>query len=99
RLHEVQRVFCDQGGSQVDMHWVGEYLWRADVTPTGAFQVCAKDRAGNQACAGPGGNNGDSTAGHDDVIPPGGNGGGCCDATRAPGGSWLLALGVLLISA
>jgi len=94
RLHDWQRVWFEEGGTQIDMHWIGEYLWRADVTPQGAFQVCAKDRAGNQACAGPTGG-GDGTGGHDDVIPPGGNGGGCCDANRAPGGSWLLALGVV----
>jgi len=95
RLHDWQRVWVEHDGGETDMRWFGEYLWRAAVAPSGSFRVCAKDRAGNQACAGPGAG-GDNTGGHDDVIPPGGNGGGCCDAGGSPAGTLVLFVVVAL---
>ena len=43
-----------EGGEPVPMIWYGEHLFRASVTlPAGAtqIQVCATDRAGNEACS------------------------------------------------
>jgi uncharacterized protein (TIGR03382 family) len=93
RLHDWQRVWVeDAAGQQSDMHWYGEYLWRLQPAPSGSFNVCAKDRAGNQTCAPY------IFGGVDDIIPPGGNGGGggCCDAGGSPGGSLVLFALVVL---
>ncbi len=48
--HDWQRVYAVGPGGDVDMTWYGEALWRADV-PTGDYQVCAVDAAGNQSCS------------------------------------------------
>ncbi|MCW5802440.1 MAG: VCBS repeat-containing protein, partial [Deltaproteobacteria bacterium] len=51
--HDWRRVWVEHGGTETEMRWYGEFLWRADVTPAGDFRVCAVDRRGNQACASP----------------------------------------------
>ncbi len=101
-LEDFQRVWLVADGAEIDMHWYGEYLWVA-TTPAVplAYKVCAKDRAGNQACSPmvdvtdvP-----DDIRGDDAPTPPGAmtKPGGCCDAGRSPGGSALLALLVFAV--
>lgn len=46
-----QQVFVTGQGSEVEMQWYGEYLWRAQVPAAGEYQVCAIDAAGNQSCS------------------------------------------------
>lgn len=54
RAHDWQEVVvANSDATQVDMSWVGEYLWRA-VLPLDSFEevrVCASDAAGNSACS------------------------------------------------
>lgn len=54
----VALVWTAQGETRTaPMQWYGEYLWRAaidDVPAAGfTYQVCARDAAGNEACAAP----------------------------------------------
>jgi len=97
RAHDWQRVWVEVAGTEVDLVWYGEYLWRSPSMANGTFRVCAKDRRGNQGCSddapvtGDGANVGDDAG----VQPPGGGGGGCCETGSRPAGSLLLGLGVL----
>ena len=101
-LEDFRRVWVVYDGQEADMHWYGEYLWRA-VLPTFPvrYHVCAIDRAGNQACS----PDIDHTSLADDVPAADGpidavtQPGGCCDAGRSPGGSLVLALLVAALSA
>ena len=57
RPHDWKRVWVEHDGTETDMQWYGEYLWRADW-PTGvdagaSYRVCATDAAGNTACGAP----------------------------------------------
>ncbi len=91
---------------EAPMRWYGEYLWRADLPAVGDFtyQVCATDRAGNEACSaerttGAGGD--DAGPGADADGPGPGAGGGCCGA--GPGGvpgapTALLAAALVLVA-
>ena len=46
-----QQVFVTGQGSEVEMQWYGEYLWRAQIPAAGEYQVCAIDTAGNESCS------------------------------------------------
>jgi len=46
-------VVIEGDGHTIPMQWYGEYLWRANVTESGEYRVCATDIAGNQACSAP----------------------------------------------
>ena len=99
RAHDFERVWIVSDGIEIPLRWYGEYLWSADVTYCPGFRVCARDRAGNEACY------------YDVVVhdgfpwpdaPMGGAvtgesaGGGCCDA-RSSAPNALLALMMLLL--
>jgi MYXO-CTERM domain-containing protein len=76
RPHDWQRVWLDHGGTQTELAWYGEYLWRATIpAPSGSYRLCAKDRRGNEACVSP-------IAGAGDVVP-----GEDAGLAAAPGGS------------
>ncbi|HWU86070.1 MAG TPA: VCBS repeat-containing protein [Kofleriaceae bacterium] len=98
RAHDWQRVWIEHDGGATELQWYGEYLWRAAVAqPAGAFRLCAKDRAGNQACVEAAAADGAvAEAGIDpgaDAGPGGGGGGGgCCETGGgSPGGALALA--------
>src|SRR5207247_2046954 len=84
RAHDWQRVWVEHDGTETDMHWYGEYLWRADIVPTGMFRVCAKDRRGNQACGAPGASGDGPPPGGDAGSTGPGTGAGCCETGTAP---------------
>ena len=93
-LEDFQRVWLVADLQEVDMRWYGEYLWRAPLIGSPQrYHVCAKDRAGNQACS----PDVERPSPADDFPPAGDHTavmqpGGCCDAGRSPAGSLALAL-------
>jgi hypothetical protein len=98
---DFRSVVLRANGVDTPMKWYGEYLWAAAL-PAGTtdYQVCATDRAGNMACASPGGMPGpDAGPGGDAgviVACPDGSGKcpgtGCCDTGGDPRGLALLVL-------
>jgi hypothetical protein len=57
QFKKVVLVFTDESGApkELPLRWIGEFYWRADVTPsvagTATYHVCATDAAGNEACS------------------------------------------------
>ena len=121
-LHDYQRVWIEYDGpapllqfesppppdTQVDLTWMGEYLWASPDLPSYThYRVCATDRRGNQGCSqtfsifeSPDGAN---LTEFGDTIDAGGGttgkGGGCCDAGGSPRGGAILAGLVVLVLA
>jgi hypothetical protein len=103
-LHDWKKVVLRFGSTEVPMHWYGEYLWVADL-PAGnpVYEVCATDRAGNEACKSnifPLNDDILPTPDADTITPPKSGGGGCCDTGGDGRGSIVLAgLVALVLSA
>jgi FG-GAP-like repeat len=103
RIADWKSVVLKVNGSDIPMHWYGEYLWAADAQmPFGHYQVCATDRQNNTACA-----DGDVAVPGDDTPPGDGaphgdmpttQPGGCCD-TGSAAGSLYAPLLILFVSA
>ena len=99
RRHDWQRVWVEHDGDATELELVRRVPWRATVAPpVGAFRLCARDRAGNQACVEP--VTGDGAPAADAGLEPGadagtgggGGGGGCCETGGgSPGGALALA--------
>jgi hypothetical protein len=96
RPHDWQRVWIEANGVETPLVWYGEYLWRATAPQTPGFRVCAKDRAGMQACSDHG-IAGDDAPNFDggDVIPGDKSSGGCCDARGSS--SWSAVFGLVIL--
>lgn len=97
RAHDWKRVWAElTDGSQLELTWYGEYLWRADAAAP-LVRVCAEDRRANRGCS-DGATTGDQPIGGDGAPEPGGQG-GCCGASQSPVGSIaplaLIAIGLL----
>jgi hypothetical protein len=94
-----QRVWVTyNGGTEVDMKWYGEYLWSAPL-PAGlaSYQVCAKDRRGNQGCSamvtiGGGADFGDFVDAGGPVTMTTPKGCGC--RSNDPGGAFIVLVGL-----
>lgn len=78
RAHDFSRVWIDDGGAGIDLHWYGEYLWTAPWT-NGPVRVCARDRRGNERCFDPTPATSDDVISGDTTRPPGEDT-GCCDS-------------------
>ena len=104
RLADWKSVVLKINGTDLPMHWYGEYLWAADTQGASFshYQVCATDRQNNTACA-----DGEIGAAFDDT-PTGDAGtgsggvstqpGGCCD-TGSSSSSLYAPLLILFVSA